>query len=67
MIRVRVTVSENVSGYRVNHPGAMIRIKKGEKRMPNKVRVNKITPAMVNAVWVRILVSSSDLWVRYSV
>jgi hypothetical protein len=45
----------------------MILIKKGEKRMPNKVRANKTTPAMVKAIWVSFLVSSSDLWVIYSV
>jgi hypothetical protein len=67
MIWLSFTVSENVSGYRVNHPGAMILIKKGEKRMPNKVRVNKTTPAMVKAIWVSSLVSSSDLRVIYSV
>jgi hypothetical protein len=67
MIWLSVTVSENVSGYRVNHPGATIRIKIGEKRMPNKVRTNKTTPAMVKAIWVSSLVSSSDLWVMYSV
>jgi hypothetical protein len=67
MIWLSVTVSENVSGYRVNHPGAMIRIKKGEKRMPNKVRVNKTNPAIVKAIWVSFLVSSSDLCVIDSV
>jgi hypothetical protein len=45
----------------------MIRINKGENRMPNKVRANKTTPAMVKAICVSSLVSSSDLWVVYSV
>jgi hypothetical protein len=67
MIWLSVTVSKNVSGYRVNHPGAMIRIKKGEKRMPKKVRIDNTTPATVKAIWVSSLVSSSDLLVRYSV
>ena len=67
MIWLSVTVSENVSGYRVNHPGATTRIKRGDKRIPSKVMLNNTTPPTVNAIWVTSLVSSSDRWVRYSV